>query len=145
MPKRERSGAESNPARVVAPMSVNGFSSIWDRARAGAAIDHDVELVILHCRIEIFFNNGGEPMNSSMKSTRLLLKKSKFPLNRRRARAQDRMLCEFARTFRGDNMGECSFAESRRTVNTDDREVPSPRARAAAMKMRRFSMMLSCP
>ena len=28
MPNRERSGAEINPARVVAPMNVNGFTSI---------------------------------------------------------------------------------------------------------------------
>ena len=28
MPKRERSGAESSPARVVAPMKVNGLTSM---------------------------------------------------------------------------------------------------------------------
>ena len=33
MPKRDRSGDEINPARVVAPTNVKGFtSSVWVRA-----------------------------------------------------------------------------------------------------------------
>ena len=52
MPKRARSGEVSSPVRVVAPISVNGWiGSLTDRA-PGPLADHDVELVVLHRRIE---------------------------------------------------------------------------------------------
>ena len=51
MPKRSRSGLVSMPARVVAPISVKGGRSSLTERAAGLA-DHDVDLVILHRRIE---------------------------------------------------------------------------------------------
>ena len=52
MPKRARSGAVSRPARVVAPISVNFCSgTLTERALGPWPID-DVELVVLHRRIE---------------------------------------------------------------------------------------------
>ena len=52
MPKRARSGDVSSPARVVAPISVNGCSGSLHRPRARPLADHDVELEVLHRRIE---------------------------------------------------------------------------------------------
>ena len=63
MPKRSRNGEVSRPARVVAPISVNGCSaSLMERA-AGTFADHDVELVVLHRRIQHFFDHRREPMD----------------------------------------------------------------------------------
>ena len=63
MPKRSRNGEVSRPARVVAPISVNGCSaSLMERA-AGPFADHDVELVVLHRRIEHFFDHGLRAVN----------------------------------------------------------------------------------
>ena len=52
MPKRSRNGVVSRPARVVAPTRVNFGSSIFTERAAGPFADDQVELVILHRRIE---------------------------------------------------------------------------------------------
>ena len=52
MPKRARSGDVSSPVRVVAPTSVNGWSGTFTDRALGPLPDHDVELVVLHRRIE---------------------------------------------------------------------------------------------
>ena len=63
MPKRSRSGEVSRPARVVAPTSVNGGrSSLIERARRPLA-DHDVELEVLHRRIEDLLDDRAQAMD----------------------------------------------------------------------------------
>ncbi len=63
MPKRSRSGLVSSPARVVAPTSVNFGKSILHRPRRRAFADHQIELKILHRRIEDFFDGRVQPVN----------------------------------------------------------------------------------
>ena len=63
MPKRSRSGEVSSPARVVAPTSVKGGRfSLIERA-AGPLADHDVELVVLHRRIQHLLDHRREAMD----------------------------------------------------------------------------------
>ena len=52
MPKRSRSGVVSSPVRVVAPISVKLGEVDLDRARRRPLADDEVELVVLHGRIE---------------------------------------------------------------------------------------------
>ena len=52
MPKRSRNGVVSRPVRVVAPISVNGGRSIRTERAAGPFADHQVELELLHRRVE---------------------------------------------------------------------------------------------
>ena len=63
MPKRERSGDEISPARVVAPTKVNGFTSMRMRARRRPLSDDDVELVVFQRRIEQLFQRRLQAMN----------------------------------------------------------------------------------
>ena len=63
MPKRSRSGVVSRPARVVAPTSVNFGRSILHRARRRPLADDEVELEILHRRIEDFLDRRGQAMD----------------------------------------------------------------------------------
>ena len=58
MPKRERSGAESSPARVVAPMKRERLHVHGVRARRRPLPDDDVELVVLQRRVEQLFQRG---------------------------------------------------------------------------------------
>ena len=58
MPKRERSGAEIMPERVVAPTRVNfGRFSRMERALR-ALVDDDVEPEVLHRRVEVLLDRG---------------------------------------------------------------------------------------
>jgi len=52
MPKRDRNGDESSPGLVVAPMKVKGRISI-----TCVRADDDVQLVILECGVEFFFEH----------------------------------------------------------------------------------------
>ena len=63
MPKRSRSGVVSRPARVVAPISVNFGRLDLHRARRRPFADDQVELVILHRRIEDFLDRRIEAMD----------------------------------------------------------------------------------
>jgi hypothetical protein len=63
MPKRSRSGLVSMPARVVAPTRVKGRQIKFDRARCRAFANHDVELEVLHCRIQHFFDDRRQSMD----------------------------------------------------------------------------------
>ena len=56
MPNRARSGDVSSPVRVVAPISVNGCTGTFTDRALGPCADHDVELVVLHRRIEDLFD-----------------------------------------------------------------------------------------
>ena len=63
MPKRSRSGEVRSPARVVAPTSVKGGRlSLIERA-AGPLADHDVELVVLHRRIQHLLDHRAQAMD----------------------------------------------------------------------------------
>jgi hypothetical protein len=62
-PKRSRSGAESMPARVVAPTSVKRSTGNLVRLRVGAAIHHDVDAEIFHRGIEKLFDDAAEAMD----------------------------------------------------------------------------------
>ena len=63
MPNRARSGAVSSPARVVAPISVNALQRQLHRSRAGPLPDHDVELEVLHRRVEDFLDRRAHPVD----------------------------------------------------------------------------------
>ncbi len=63
MPKRSRSGEVSRPARVVAPTRVNGRQVQLDGARRRALADHDVELVVLHRRVQHLLDHRGQAMD----------------------------------------------------------------------------------
>ena len=63
MPKRSRSGRVMRPERVVAPISVKGGRSILHRARRRALADDEIELEILHRRIEDFFDRRRQAMD----------------------------------------------------------------------------------
>ena len=63
MPKRSRSGVVSSPARVVAPTSVNFGEVDLHRARRRPFADDQVELEILHRRIEDFLDRRIEPVD----------------------------------------------------------------------------------
>ena len=58
MPKRSRSGVASRPARVVAPTSVNGEQVDAHGARRRPLADDQVELEVLHRRIQHFLDRG---------------------------------------------------------------------------------------
>ena len=63
MPKRSRSGVVSSPARVVAPISVNGGrSSVTTRAPAPDA-DRDRQLPVLHRGIEGLLDRARQPVD----------------------------------------------------------------------------------
>ena len=63
IPKRSRSGAESKPARVVAPIKREAFERQLQRLRVRAAIDDEVDLEVFHRRIEKLFDDRAEPMD----------------------------------------------------------------------------------
>ena len=63
MPKRSRNGLVSRPERVVAPTKVNFGEVDLHRARGRAFTDDQIELVVLHRRIENFLDGGAEPVN----------------------------------------------------------------------------------
>ncbi len=52
-----------SPERVVAPMSVKRGNSKPDRARSGALADDDVDLEVLHGRIEDLLDRPVEPVD----------------------------------------------------------------------------------
>ena len=62
-PNRSRSGPVIRPVRVVAPMSVKRGQVEADRARRRALADHDVELEVLHRRIEHLFDRARQPVD----------------------------------------------------------------------------------
>jgi hypothetical protein len=63
MPKRESRGEVSWPVRVVAPTKVKRSIGHGDRGGPGAHPSHDLDLEVLHGRIEAFFNNRLQPMD----------------------------------------------------------------------------------
>ena len=63
MPKRSRSGEVSRPARVVAPTSVKGGRSILIERAPGPLADHDVELEVLHRRVEDFLDDRAQAVD----------------------------------------------------------------------------------
>ena len=56
MGKRVSSGAVSRPLRVVAPMSVKRGQVQPDAAGVRPLVDDDVELEVLHRRVEVFLD-----------------------------------------------------------------------------------------
>ena len=63
MPKRSRSGEVSSPARVVAPTRVNGGRSSLSDPRGGTLSDHDVDLAVLHRRVEDLLDGRVQAMD----------------------------------------------------------------------------------
>ena len=63
MPKRERSGDDSRPGRVVAATKVKGSMRMTCVRADGAGADHDVELIVLERGVELFFHDGLEAVN----------------------------------------------------------------------------------
>ena len=62
-PKRSRSGPVMRPVRVVAPMSVKRGQVEADRAGRRALADHDVELEVLHRRVEHLLDRTREAVD----------------------------------------------------------------------------------
>ena len=63
MPKRSRSGVVSRPARVVAPISVNGGRSSVTTFAPGADAERDRQLAVLHRRIERLLQRAREAVD----------------------------------------------------------------------------------
>ena len=63
MPKRSRNGRVMRPERVVAPTSVKGRQIDADRARAGPLADDQIELKILHRRVEDLLDRGSQAVD----------------------------------------------------------------------------------
>ncbi len=63
MPKRSRKGRVIRPDRVVAPTSVNGGQVDAHRTRTRPLADDQVELKILHRRVEDFLDRGHQPVD----------------------------------------------------------------------------------
>ena len=63
MPKRSRNGAVNMPARVVAPTKREALERQFERLGIRAAIDDEVDLEILHRRIEKLFDDAAQAMN----------------------------------------------------------------------------------
>ena len=63
MPNRSRSGEVRSPARVVAPTSVKGGRFELDGARRRPLADHDVELKVLHRRVEHLLDDRAQAMD----------------------------------------------------------------------------------
>ncbi len=47
----------------MAPIRVKGLSLIWMLRGIGSGFNHDVDLEILHGRIEVLFHNRAQPVN----------------------------------------------------------------------------------
>ena len=115
MPKRSRSGEVSRPARVVAPTSVNGCSASLIERAAGPFADHDVELEVLHRRIEHFLDHRRQAMDlvDEQHVARLQVGQQRGeiagPLEHR-ARGLAQVHAELA----GDDVRERGLAEARR-------------------------------
>ena len=115
MPKRSRSGEVSRPARVVAPTSVNGGRSSLMRARAGPFADHDVELIVLHRRVQHFLHDGAQAMDlvDEQHVARLQVGQQRREIARpleHRARGLTQVHAQLG----GDDVGERGLAEARR-------------------------------
>ena len=63
MPKRARIGAVSMPSRVVAPTSVNCSIGIVTVLRLRSVAEPDVDLVVLHRRIEELLDDRPQSMD----------------------------------------------------------------------------------
>ena len=116
MPKRSRSGEVSSPARVVAPTRVKGGRfSLIERA-AGPLADHDVELVVLHRRVEHFLDHGRQAVDlvDEQHVARLQVGQKRRqvpgPLEHR-----TRGLAQVHAQLRGDDVRKGGLAETRRT------------------------------
>ena len=117
MPKRSRNGADSIPARVVAPTSVKRLQRQLQRLRVRAAIDDEVDLEIFHRRIEKLFDDAPEPVNLVDEQDVAVFERGEdadeiLRLLERRAAGRPEVRAELAR----DQARERRLAESRRTV-----------------------------
>ena len=63
MPKRSRSGVVSRPARVVAPISVNGGRSSVTTFAPAPHAERDRQLAVLHRRIERLLDRARQPVD----------------------------------------------------------------------------------
>ena len=63
MPKRSLSGVVRRPVRVVAPIRVKRDKSMRDRARRRSLADDEVELEVLHRRIEDLLDRRVQPVD----------------------------------------------------------------------------------
>ncbi len=115
MPKRSRSGVVSKPARVVAPTSVKRARSILTERAAGPWADDQVELEILHGRIEDFLDGRVEPVDLVDEEDIALVEARQ--LCGKIARLGDDRAgggAEIDAEFAGDDLRERRLAETRR-------------------------------
>ena len=117
MPKRERSGAVINPARVVAPTKVKWLQRERMNAGAGTLTDDEVDAKIFHRRIENFFDGGLQTMNFVEEENLFSVERSEnsgevaFTFEQRAGACFDRDV-----QFVGDNLRKSGFAQARRAV-----------------------------
>ncbi len=117
MPKRARSGEVSSPARVVAPDQRERLHRHFDRAGARALADDDVELEVLHRRIEDLFDRRRQAMDlvDEQHFARLQVRQDAGQiagLLDHRPRRGARRHAELV----GDDVGERRLAQARRAV-----------------------------
>ena len=117
MPKRERSGDESSPARVVAPMKGERLHVHGVGARRRPLPDHDVELVVFQRGVKDFLKRRLQAVDFVDEQHLLVAKIGQdggevaLDLQRRPG-----SLLERHRQFVGDDGGQRGLAQARRAV-----------------------------
>ena len=127
--KRSRSGAESRPARVVAPDQRERAQRHVDRPRVDPLAQQNVDAKILHRRIEEFFDRLGQPMNLVDEQDRAFLGVGQVG-NQVLGGLQHRAAGDLKgrRPDRGDAGGERGLAQARRAVEQDVPQRVAPLA-----------------
>ena len=139
MPKRSRSGVVIRPARVVAPTSVNGDRSILHRARRRPLADDEVELKILHRRIEDLLDRRGQPVDlvDEQDVARLEIGEQRREIAGARDHRARRRAETDAQLARHD-LRQRRLAEARAARTNSTWSSASPRVRAASMNTLRL-------
>ena len=63
MPNLALNGDVNRPMRVVAPMSVKRIEVDLDTSCIGTAVNHNIDAIILHGTVEVFFYHRIQPVN----------------------------------------------------------------------------------
>ena len=140
MPKRSRSGRVIRPERVVAPIRVKGARSIRIDRAAGPSTDDQVELEVLHRRVEDLLDRRRQPVDlvDEQDVARLQVGQQCGEIAAaldHRARGGTEADAHFA----GDDLRERRLAEPRRSRRTAHGRGPRRGSCAASMKTRRLS------
>ena len=146
MPKRSRSGVVSRPVRVVAPISVKRGKIDAHRARRRPLADDEVELEVLHRRIEDFLDRRIEPVDLVDEQHVAVFEIGEergeiAGLGDHRARGRAEIDAELAR----HDLRERGLAEARAARRTAHGRAPRAAPRAASMNTLRLEQTLAWP